>query len=247
MTVDDVTDSDVESPSAARPIRIVSEVTDSESDDPPPLVSDSEAGDDEMQASRQLKEPKKPNQKKKPKQKKTKPMKCVGDVVWHGETAVKTSPSSSSVSPVAPSLTVPETQSVKNTLEVFSGCGALSDALTRQGFSATQCDIGLRPEDDMADPFTVDRLVNTARLNGTVYTHLAIPCNTYSRARWPRVRSSEFPEGVPELSYKDQSAVTAANKITENSMQLARQLVANGVHVSIENPQTSLLHGSELG
>jgi hypothetical protein len=217
-------------------VRTVNDVTDSEScEGMPDAVTDSE---------NEHRSPlKKPDATcKTPKRKgKGKGGKKGNYVIWHGETG---SSSSSCVIPpaqTASSHDATEPLGSKGTLEVFSGSGHLSQAMTKQGFSAVQVDIEMGPQNDMSDSRVGNMVLNRALKNNTVYGHLAPPCNTYTRARWPKLRSKEYPEGVPGLSDGDQAVVDIANRITQNTFQLATDLMANGVQVSIENPQTSLL------
>jgi hypothetical protein len=53
-------------------------------------------------------------------------------------------------------------------------------------------------------------------------------------------RSKDFPEGLPGLSKKDNDILVVANRITQNTFDMAADLVDNGIDVTIENPQTSL-------
>jgi hypothetical protein len=57
------------------------------------------------------------------------------------------------------------------------------------------------------------------------------------------LRSKSFPQGKPDIkSAADMQALRIANAITRNTFDLAASLNEQGIHVSIENPSTSLLH-----
>ena len=54
-------------------------------------------------------------------------------------------------------------------------------------------------------------------------------------------RTTEHPEGRPDLSTRDRRTVELANLITANTLELATRIYDNGGEVSIENPVQSLL------
>lgn len=202
------------------------QVTDSESDGPPPLVDSSsdnmlrgaatvdydQVTDSESQeqdayataasslarapattnnASIEVKNKNKRRRIRSKKANKTKKTKnAQSDVQWSGETA------RSSTGAVAVTVDSMDTQKIKrpghtnedldqlfsqmptlptSTMEVFYGTGSLSAALKGQGFLTSQLDI-LDDNDMMLQRHPM---------------HLAPPCNTYSRASWPRVRIDE--------------------------------------------------------
>ena len=82
-----------------------------------------------------------------------------------------------------------EGNEVVSTMEVFSGSGNLSNALGHQGFNASAIDIANDPEDDLANPSSVPALVEEVVHTNTRYAHLAPPCNTFSIARYPKIRT----------------------------------------------------------
>ena len=64
-------------------------------------------------------------------------------------------------------------------------------------------DIKDNDDEDMNDALAVDRLLTivkdmTKKARGRPpYVHLAPPCCTYSNARFPNIRSSQHPSGLP--------------------------------------------------
>ena len=92
----------------------------------------------------------------------------------------------------------------------------------------------------MSQPIVCDFLRREAEESNTVYADMAPPCNSFTRARWPRIRDTQNPHGLPNLPDKAQQEVDLANRVVHNTFQLATQLVEDGVQVSVENPQTSL-------
>lgn len=72
--------------------------------------------------------------------------------------------------------------------EVFAGCGALSKEMSRRGFVTKAVDFLLGgPEHDMSND-GVCQTLGDEFLKYT-YVHFAPPCNTFSAARYPKLRS----------------------------------------------------------
>eukprot|EP00435_Cladocopium_sp_Y103_P038892 s848_g10.t1 len=78
--------------------------------------------------------------------------------------------------------------------------------------------------------------------------HLGPPCGTSSRAREirlrkgyspPPLRSTDFPDGLPNLSARDQSRVNTANILYKLSGEILSYATANGILCSLENPARS--------
>lgn len=74
------------------------------------------------------------------------------------------------------------------TMEVFAGSGNLSRALQEVGFATTMVDLRYKAEDDMSKVQTIRRLCEQVQSSGIKYVHMAPPCNTYSLARFPKIR-----------------------------------------------------------
>ena len=76
--------------------------------------------------------------------------------------------------------------------------------------------------------------------------HLAPPCSSFSRARdrsmKTKLRSSDYPGGLPELCADSAAIVSQANRIAENAWSLAcfcgKEL---GAVTLVENPASSYL------
>ncbi|CAK9104678.1 Uncharacterized protein SCF082_LOCUS48825, partial [Durusdinium trenchii] len=122
--------------------------------------------------------------------------------------------------------------------EVFAGCGALSKEMSRRGFVTKAVDFLLGgPEHDMSND-GVCQTLGDEFLKYT-YVHFAPPCNTFSAARYPKLRTKQYPLGLPE--HQDDPQLRLANKIIENMSKMAKRLADNYVIVSIENPRSSVL------
>ena len=125
------------------------------------------------------------------------------------------------------------------TREVCAGSQHLSQALQAEGCSIQPIDIAIGGQDhDLSITDNVDRL----RADDTEdYNHYAPPCSTYSSCRFPKIRSSSFPEGLRGLCKRDRQLLTKANRITNNVMRLLLGHCEVGHAWSIENPAGSLL------
>jgi hypothetical protein len=75
-------------------------------------------------------------------------------------------------------------------MEIFSGSGTLSKALRLHGMSAKQYDLLDDDSYDMSQLKTVDAILRQAMEDQTDYVHLSPPCNTYSNARYPKIRTA---------------------------------------------------------
>jgi hypothetical protein len=73
-------------------------------------------------------------------------------------------------------------------LEVFAGSGNLSKALVDCGLESDTVDIEYSDGHDMSQTSTVDHLCDANDSADYKYAHLAPPCNTYSVARFPKIR-----------------------------------------------------------
>jgi len=122
--------------------------------------------------------------------------------------------------------------------EVFAGSQNLTKALNSAGIPCLPFDIQLGGDlHDLAKEATVQRLA----ADPVQYAHYAPPCNPYSIARWPKVRSRAWPQGLPDLTGKARSVVDLANTLSRNTVRLLRLHCQRGVSWSCENPASSLL------
>ena len=127
-------------------------------------------------------------------------------------------------------------------VEMCSGLRApLSQALSDRGVPCFPLDFQKNSLHDLLlAPLDAELRVGVAA--GQIrYLHLAVPCNTFSAARFPKVRSKQWPRGVPQLSPKNLAVVKYANALTDAMLDLAGFAVAHGCLVSIENPNSSSL------
>jgi hypothetical protein len=107
--------------------------------------------------------------------------------------------------------------------EFFAGGAKLTDSLRKAGVRCRAPDDLEAGGTDFADSSQVRKLREELRALRTsdlrIMLHFAPPCSTYSRARdrsdATRLRSTEYPGGLPELSLSQQADVDAANRIAE--------------------------------
>ena len=134
-------------------------------------------------------------------------------------------------------------------LEIFSGVGGVSRALRKRGIDTESIDVLKHADDDMlvtANQRRVLRMIRTNRVSGV---WLGTPCTSLTRARhgtpgsgWPEpLRSSELPDGLPNLSDKDSQKVVDGNKLLEFSARVIKLCIRMKIPVAVENPCTSFL------
>ena len=75
--------------------------------------------------------------------------------------------------------------------EFFAGSGNLGAALARQGFTVAAFDLKISTSHDFTNCDKVQRMVDGALQKDTKYAHFAPPCNSFSIARWPKLRLVE--------------------------------------------------------
>ena len=123
-------------------------------------------------------------------------------------------------------------------LEVFAGSGHLSEALRRVGCSVARIDIRIG---GAAHDLSKGATVAAVKALRPQYVHLAPCCNTYSAARYPKLRTKLYPEGKPDLDEAQRSIVKLANRVTNNTVRLCEHFCAEGTPWSVENPHGSVL------
>ena len=125
--------------------------------------------------------------------------------------------------------------------EFFAGEGALTSAMSKAGVPVRFPDDLAGGGTDFQDKHAVDELrreLGEVVASGVkLMVHFAPPCSTFSRARnrsgRTRLRSDEFPQGLPRC----QEQCKSANIIARNTLDLAEWLAREcKAAVSIENP-----------
>ena len=140
-------------------------------------------------------------------------------------------------------------------IEICSGTGGLTaqlrlhglpgsfgvDHIVKAGCKAPICKLNLEKEDNIA------LVLEWVRHHKCKYVHLGVPCGTASRAReiplpggpYP-LRSPEHPDGLPNLSQRDQERVHKANLVYAAACRIILACHASGTAWTLENPTNSL-------
>ena len=131
-------------------------------------------------------------------------------------------------------------------IEVFAGSCHLSDAFSKLGYQTFPIDVKISTQHDLklGSHFVMDVISKLEAKTGLKpYIHFAPPCSTYSQARYPRIRSSACPGGLPasQLTAHDRTVLKYANKITHNTFHAMRELSRKGYPVTLEQPSGSLM------
>ncbi|CAE7226915.1 unnamed protein product [Symbiodinium microadriaticum] len=138
--------------------------------------------------------------------------------------------------------------------EFFAGSARLSSALTAVGVPCESFDLKLSTEHDFSNAGKVRSMLQkvVGSSSSISYAHFAPPCNSYSIARWPKLRSKDYPEGLPASKSKkpksrhQQAELCLANRIVNNTADMMDDLMARGVPCSLENPNSSLPLGQAV-
>ncbi len=73
------------------------------------------------------------------------------------------------------------------------------------------------------------------------FVHFGVPCATFSRARYPAIRSRRHLWGIPNVSETDKQILNISNKVTKNALILIDICLTYAVPITIENPHSSML------
>ena len=76
--------------------------------------------------------------------------------------------------------------------EFFSGSGGLSKALEKVGIRCQEYDLKLNVSHDMSDMARARELLAECVRREVRYVHFAPPCNSFSMARFPKLRLESF-------------------------------------------------------
>lgn len=132
-------------------------------------------------------------------------------------------------------------------VEFFSGSEHLTAEFASKGFVVLPIDIRKGKHFDMRKfelPALIkDFVIEHHKNGGTIYCHFAPPCNTYSSARYPKIRSTQHPNGLPKklLTARDRVILAHANRVAKHTLHLMTEFSAAQIPVTIENPNSSLL------
>ena len=124
-------------------------------------------------------------------------------------------------------------------VECFAGEGCLSEAVSKLGVETLADEVSLGGT-NFLDAHEVEmlqeKLLNLVGEGRRVALHVAPPCSTFSRARdrrrRTRLRSAEFPAGLPRC----QEQVRDANAIALAAFDLVTWAAEQGILASLEKP-----------
>ena len=128
-------------------------------------------------------------------------------------------------------------------LELFSGTGRLAHALQKKSGCPVLClDVRHNAAFDLTQPTTqrcVLGWITSGMIKGVWCGH---PCSTWSRARWPPLRSNEYLFGIPEV-LRDRrlgTLVKQGNQTLKFAARVGECCQRIGVPVIFENPATAM-------
>ncbi len=136
-------------------------------------------------------------------------------------------------------------------VEVFSGSARLTQLLREAGvpclppIDVTLSDM-VPAAFDVVDVRQWEFFMQLVMLGAIFFAHFGTPCNTFSSARKedggpPPLRSSEFPLGLPQLSFENGCLTFLGNLFLFRTCEACSAIYLLGGDFSIENPLLSLL------
>ena len=125
--------------------------------------------------------------------------------------------------------------SVPMFLEIFAGSAGLTEGLSlHHVLCARPWDVQTNSRDDVLVNGSL--IILMIRLGIVRAVHLATPCQSFSVARIPALRTSEYPYGLPSLSGDRLELVVTGNQLAAWTVEVARVAAECGCYVCIENP-----------
>ena len=134
-------------------------------------------------------------------------------------------------------------------IECFSGSGNLTRAWSEAGHPVFPMDITHGDQHDMVDlnvggALLLMQCVSMLKSTGKKpVLHFGPPCCTYSVARFPKLRTKEYPHGLPAhvLSPLEKKTLADASRVTMNTMRIMTVLAELDFPVHLEQPHGSLM------
>jgi hypothetical protein len=129
-------------------------------------------------------------------------------------------------------------------LEVFSGTGKLSAAVSERGLPTLLWDITLGEEYDLMRNRNRLLILGWIQSRQVCAVHLGTPCQSFSRARDqpggpPPLRSDALPLGLPDRRPGDQRAIEIGNALMVFSASVLRTCARFLIPATMENPGRS--------
>ena len=134
-------------------------------------------------------------------------------------------------------------------IECFSGSGHLTQAWSEGSHTVFPMDISRGDEHDMHNvdvggALLLKQCALMVRATGKKpVVHFAPPCCTYSAARYPKIRTKDYPHGLPAnvLNPLEKKTLAYANRVTKNTCRIMTFLSELGIPVHFEQPHGSLM------
>ena len=82
-------------------------------------------------------------------------------------------------------------------------------------------------------------ILNLIACGRLIACHFGLPCKSFTWARWPQLRDSEYPLGLPFLGAKQQRMVDLGNRLLAFTMECCKCLHLAKAYFSVENPELS--------
>ena len=124
-------------------------------------------------------------------------------------------------------------------LELFSVSARLCQAVKSElvGWGGSW-DVEDGPELDLLNEGNVQRILTAIRMGVHRMVHMGPPCSTFSRARWPRLRTRDYIFGVKGFSQAQKLQLRVGSALCMAAIQMAKACVRWGVgFTSITQPR----------
>ena len=130
----------------------------------------------------------------------------------------------------------------RGALDLFAGTGGAGRALLKLGAPwVLPFDVVRSPDQNLLDPdlrLRIEKMIEDGRVAAVC---MAPPCNSFSSAITPRIRSASFPRGLPWLKGRMRANVSEGNSHADWCIRIVSLCEQRGVSWSIENPDSSWL------
>ena len=136
--------------------------------------------------------------------------------------------------------TIAEAAGQDTFLEIFSGDCVLTLAMSLTDLQTIlPWDLRFGAEFDVLEHG--DLILQKSKAGALSWVHLGTPCQTFTWARRPQLRSTVSPFGLSELSRRQLKLVARGNELALFSLEVCQCQVKSGNFFSIENPELSWL------
>ena len=129
-------------------------------------------------------------------------------------------------------------------LELFSGSGAVAARIRAEsGYTCICIDIKYGAHFDITNRKVASMILGWISSGLIRGVWLAVPCSTWSRARWIPWRTWLHIYGIPGLKEHQKAAVLLGNKTLAFARRVINMTIKCGIPAALENPATSQMWG----